>query len=84
MVAGIKFSAFSVLCQIENLYSMNSAPLLKLEDITVKPLAPVIAIKSVTKENDKLKRKVSTVKLEKGLPLFYNRPIYKTKKFDLL
>jgi hypothetical protein len=62
----------------------TSAPLQNLKDITIRPLAPVIPMKSVTKENDKLKRKVSRVKLEKGTPLFYNKPIYKSKKYDLL
>jgi hypothetical protein len=62
----------------------KSAPLQKLEDITIRPLAPVIPMKSVPDENDKLKRKVSMVKLEKGMPLFYDKPIYKSKKYDLL
>jgi len=62
----------------------NSAPLQILEDITIRPLAPVIPMKSVPKESNKLKRKVSKVKLEKGMPLFYNKPIYKPKKYDLL
>jgi hypothetical protein len=62
----------------------NSAPLQNLEDITVTLLAPVIPMKSVPKENDKLKRKVSKVKLERGTPLFYDKPIYKSKKYDLL
>jgi len=61
-----------------------SAPLQKLEDITIRPLAPVIPMKSVPPENDKLKRKVSKVKLENGKPLFYDKPIYKSKKYDLL
>jgi hypothetical protein len=61
-----------------------SSPLPNLEDITIRPLAPVILMKSVTKENNKLKRKVSRVKLERGMPLFYNKPIYKPKKYDLL
>jgi hypothetical protein len=62
----------------------NSAPLQNLKDITVRSLAPVIPMKSVPHENDKLKRKVSKVKLEKGTPLFYDKPIYKSKKYDLL
>jgi len=62
----------------------NSSPLPNLENITIRPLAPVIPMKSVTRENDKLKRKVSKVKLEKRMPLFYNKPIYKPKKYDLL
>ena len=62
----------------------KSAPLQKLEDITVRPLAPVIPMRSATIEIDKLKRKVSEMKLEKGTPLFYNKSIYKSRKFDLL
>jgi hypothetical protein len=62
----------------------NSAPLQKLEDITIRALAPVIPLKSVPIENNKLKRKVSKVKLEKRTPLFYDKPIYKSKKYDLL
>jgi len=62
----------------------KSARLQKLEDITIRPLAPVIPMKSAPLEIDKLKRKVSEMKLEKGTPLFYDKPIYKSKKFDLL
>ena len=62
----------------------KSAPLQDLEDIIVRPLAPVIPMKSVPNENDKLGRKVSRIKLEKGTPLFYDKPIYKSKKYDLL
>jgi len=64
---------------------MNTgAPIQNLKDIKIRPLAPVIPMKSVTKENHTLERKVSRVKLEKGTPLFYNKPIYKSKKYDLL
>jgi len=62
----------------------NSSPLPNLENIAIRPLAPVIPMKSITREKDKLKRKVSKVKLEKRMPLFYNKPIYKSKKYDLL
>lgn len=63
----------------------NSVPLESLEDnIIIRPLAPVIPMKSVPEENDKLKRKVSKMKLEKGTPFFYDKPIYKSKKYDLL
>jgi hypothetical protein len=62
----------------------KSAPLQNLEDFTIRPLAPVIPMRPVTMESTKLKRKVSKVKLEKGMPLFYNKPIYKPKKYDLL
>jgi hypothetical protein len=41
-------------------------------------------MKSVTLVNNKLQRKVSRAKLEKRIPLFYNKPIYKSKKYDLL
>lgn len=63
---------------------IHSAPFQNLEDIIIRPLAPVIPMKSVPNENDKLKRKVSKAKLEKGTPLFYDKPIYKSKKYDLL
>ena len=62
----------------------NGASLLNFEDITIRPLAPVITMRSVTVENNKLKRKVLKVKVDKGMPLFYNKPIYKSKKYDLL
>jgi hypothetical protein len=62
----------------------HSAPLQNFEDIIIRPLAPVIPMKSVTPVNDKLQRKVSKAKLEKRIPLFYNKPIYKSKKYDLL
>jgi hypothetical protein len=62
----------------------NSAPLQNLEEITVRLLAPVIPMKSVPKDNDKVKRKVSKIKSEKGTPFFYDKPIYKSKKYDLL
>ena len=63
----------------------NSAPIPSLGDkIIIRPLAPVIPMKSVPGESDKLKRKVLKVKAEKGTPLFYDKPIYKSKKYDLL
>ena len=62
----------------------KGASLPTLENITFRPLAPVITMRSVTVENNKLKRKALKAKLEKGMPLFYNKPIYKPKKYDLL
>lgn len=62
---------------------MSNAASHHLKDITVRPLAPVIPMKSAPMENNKL-RKVSKVKLEVKAPLFYNKPIYKPKKYDLL
>jgi len=62
----------------------NAASHHYFKDITVRPLAPVIPMKSAPMENNKLKRKVSKVKSEVRTPLFYNKPIYKSKKYDLL
>jgi hypothetical protein len=62
----------------------KSAPLRNFEEINFRTLAPVIPMKSVPGENNKLKRKVSKVKLEEGMPLIYDKPIYKSKKYDLL
>jgi hypothetical protein len=62
----------------------NSLSLQNFEDITTSALAPVIPMRSVPSENDKQIRKVSKVKGEKEVPLFYTKPIFKTKKYDLL
>lgn len=65
----------------------KSAPLQYTHDFTVPRLAPVISLKPVPKEIIKPKRKVSkskTDKEEKNLPEFYNKPIYRSKKYDLL
>ena len=69
-------------------FSMNneSAPLQYTHDFTVPRLAPVFLLKPISKEI-KPKRKVSKPKAEKEekeLPEFYNKPIYRSKKYDLL
>jgi hypothetical protein len=61
----------------------NKLPTAKLEDITTNTLVSAIAIRSVPNENNKHKRRVSNVKLEDETP-FYTKPIFKTKKYDLL
>ena len=62
----------------------NSAPIQRLEDITIRPLAPIIPMKSIPKENNNQKRRVLNTKLENEQPLIYDKPIYKSKKYDLL
>jgi hypothetical protein len=62
----------------------SSATIHRSREITLRPLAPVIPMKSVASENVKPKRKISKTKSEVGMPLFYNKPIYKSRKYDLL
>jgi hypothetical protein len=65
----------------------KSVPLQYTHDFTVHRLAPVISLKPISKEINRSKRKVSkpkTEKEEKELPQFYNKPIYRSKKYDLL
>jgi len=62
----------------------NSASLQHVKDITVRTLAPVIPLKPLPKEEVNKKRKVLNVKRENLPPQFYNKPIYKPKKYDLL
>jgi len=65
----------------------KSAPLQYAHDFTVPRLAPVISLKPISKDVVKPKRKVLKPKTENEetkLPEFYNRPIYRSKKYDLL
>ncbi len=62
----------------------NSLSIPRIEEITVRPLAPVIPIKPAVHKNNKQKRKKLNKNPVNGLPLFYNKPIYKSKKYDLL
>jgi len=67
----------------------KSVPVQYTHDFTVHRLAPVISLKPISKEINKSTRKVSkpkpkTEKEEKKLPEFYNKPIYRSKKYDLL
>jgi hypothetical protein len=83
--AGIEFSALLFLCQSLKAIPMNnSAPVKQLKDITVRPLAPVISLKAVVKEESKPKRKVPDRKLDNNQPQIYNKPIYRPRKYDLL
>jgi len=62
----------------------NSAPLQYSHDFTTPRLAPVISLKPISKAIVKPKRKISKQKPENELPQFYTKPIYKSKKYDLL
>jgi hypothetical protein len=63
----------------------KSASLQYTHDLTVARLAPVISLKPLSKEViSKPKRRVLKPKTENELPQFYNKPIYKSKKYDLL
>ena len=62
----------------------TSQPIQDHEEFTNKTLAPVIPIKSVPRKAFKLERKISRVEEEKKMPLFYTKPIFKSKKHDLL
>ncbi len=61
-----------------------NAPVQRMEDIVIRPWAPIIPLKSIPKETIKEKRRALKAKLEKNPPEFYNKPIYKSKKYDLL
>jgi len=63
---------------------MNNSVSIKIKDITVKQLAPVIPLRSLPKDEARQKRKVSLVKTENNQAGFYTKPIYKSKKYDLL
>ena len=62
----------------------KGAPLQYIHDFTVPRLAPVISLKPISKEINKPKRKVAKPQAENQLPQFYSKPIYKSKKYDLL
>jgi hypothetical protein len=62
----------------------KTASLQYTHDFTVPRLAPVISLKPIAKEVNRPKKKVSKPKTEKELPHFYDKPIYKSKKYDLL
>ena len=79
---------FTIIFSINSIdsFSMNnkSASLQYTHDFTVPRLAPVISLKPISKEVIKPKRKISKPKTEAELPQFYDKPIYKSKKYDLL
>jgi len=62
----------------------NSALIQLRQDPIIKTLAPVIPIKTGFVVNNKEKRKDSKTKPENNAPVIYNKPIYKSKKYDLL
>jgi hypothetical protein len=62
----------------------SSSPRQQGENIESRALAPVIPLRSAPKENGRPSGKVSKVKEDLKLPLFYDKPIYRTKKYDLL
>ena len=64
---------------------MNSTvSIQRMEDIIVRPLAPVVPIKPAIRKYNKPKRKKLNENPVNSLPLFYDKPIYKSKKYDLL
>jgi hypothetical protein len=62
----------------------KSTPLQYSHEFTVPRLAPVISLKPISKEVNKRKRKIAKPKKENELPQFYDKPIYRPKKYDLL
>jgi len=62
----------------------SSSPRQHRENVETVSLAPVIHIRSGTKENSRPVRKVSQKDEDMKLPLFYDKPIFRTKKYDLL
>jgi hypothetical protein len=63
---------------------ISSSPRQLSETIQKTALAPVIHLRPAPKENGKPSRKVSKTKEDLNVPLFYTKPIFKTKKYDLL
>ena len=62
----------------------NNAPIQRLEDITIRPLAPIVPMKSIQRGSHNEKKPVLKQKLKSNPPLIYDKPIYKSKKYDLL
>jgi len=62
----------------------SSSPRQQRESVEARILAPVIPLRSATKENSKPGKKVSKLEEDLDLPLFYTKPIFRTKKYDLL
>jgi hypothetical protein len=61
----------------------NTVSIQHIEDLAARPLAPVVSIKPVILKPMKVKRRILKEKPADGLPLFYDKPIYKPKKYDL-
>jgi hypothetical protein len=62
----------------------NSATVQKLEDVTIRPLAPIVPMKSIQRMGHSEKKPVLNPKLKNNPPVIYDKPIYKSKKYDLL
>jgi hypothetical protein len=54
------------------------------EDVRPRSLAPVISIRSAQPETENKKTRISRKSREDKAPLFYTKPIFKTKKYDFL
>jgi hypothetical protein len=63
---------------------ISSSPRQQQLSVETKTLAPVISLRSAPKENSRPGRKVSKLKEDLNLPMFYTKPIFRTKKYDLL
>jgi hypothetical protein len=62
----------------------NRLPVQDFESVGARKPAPVIHLRSSASENQVEKRNSDGKKTEKKIPLFYTKPIFKTKKYDLL
>jgi hypothetical protein len=62
----------------------NSGSLPSRPEISLRPLAPVISMKVVSRDENRKKRKVTAPKAPESQPGFYTKPIYRSKKYDLL
>jgi len=82
-VGGIKFSLLNPLTIPKNFIMTSSSP--QKQRNSVEPtLAPVIPLRSAPKENGRPGGKVSKIREDMNTPMFYDKPIFKTKKYDLL
>ena len=83
--AGIEFSEHTMSPSVQISFSMsNNVPIQRLEDITIRPLAPIVPMKSIQRGSHNEKKPVLKPKLKSYLPIIYDKPIYKSKKYDLL
>jgi len=62
----------------------SSSPRQQQETVETRRLAPIIPLRSAPKENARTGRKPSKDKENLEMPLFYDKPIFRTRKYDLL
>jgi hypothetical protein len=62
----------------------SNNPIQQLEDPGTKSPAPIIPMHPEGRNTLIKVRGEMKIKIEKGPPLFYSKPIYKTRKHDLL